>query len=404
MTGNKAFALVAIALIAAVGGVIPTQLSTSVSVNHLEIDGLSLDVPESIPANEGFDIVISGAQAGETIAVTVDASYGQRHFSGIAEQGAATTIPIPPLTQPGSGVAVITAQSETKVGWTTLEFVPGSAVDPLDLYLGPRTVVANEEDFSMIVAVPKDELGNPVANGTPVSYLVTRPSTESETLRHQTEGLLSFVTVLSSTEAGRTRLAVQVDEATGPERSFIEVAGVPERFEIESVDPLPPADGHALFRLRTSRLTDRHGNELPDGTNVVLTAEGATGFRQLESITIDAVAEFVVEAPSQPGEATVVASASGTRSEPLTLVFDTAVAELPVRVGDHEDGLLVSIGPITTTRQSFVPDGTVATIKAGESYLEVPTDLGRAEIVIPKTQDTVTVEVLGTSVIQRRSE
>ncbi len=393
---RKPLGLIAVAIALAVIGVLFSGGPEAAPAPALEVDQLSIDLPARAKTTDSFEIAVAGADPGENVEVLVDAGYDRRKFSAVAGDKS-TTITVPPMTYAGSGVTLVTAHSGRKVGRASLEIDPGVAVSPLDLYLGPRTVIADADHFSMLVSVPKDNLGNPVSNGTSVSYLVTRPSEATEESARETEGLLSHLVVYSSTVTGRTRLAAESGTATGPERSFLEVAGVPSSFTIEPVDPLPPADGSALVRLRSDRLTDEFDNELPDGTAVFLDASGATGIRRLRTVTIDAVAEFVLEVPDQPGSVTIVANASGTMSEPNTLQFASAVDELPIETSAHEDGTLVSIGRVISARQNYVPDGTVATLSIGDDVYEVPLELGQAEVVVPQTQGQVTVDVLGTS-------
>lgn len=399
MTVKKSLGLVCVAMILAAAGLFASSGADEPAKGYLEIGELSLTMPSSAQANESFEIEVDGATPGEVVEITVDAGYDNRRFTVEAQSGT-TTVTIPALTYPGSGLTIVTASSERKVGRASIDLLPDVAASPIDLYIGPRTVVADTETFSMMVAVPTDATGNPVANGTEISYLVTRPSLLTEESVRGTDGLLSYVEVFSSTVAGRTRLAASVDTATGPERSFLEVAGLPVSFALNPVDPLPPADGQALIRLRTDVLVDEFENELPNGTAVYLDASGATGIRRLQSVTIDGVAEFVLEVPDQPGEVTVIATASGTQSAPNTLAFSSAVTELPVTLTDHPDGTLVSIGRVLSARQNYVPDGTVAEIRTEGNVIELPLELGRAEAIVAETEGSVTVAVLGTSVTE----
>lgn len=369
--------------------------------------GLTISTVASASVGENITVSVVGAPNGEIVDLSIDAGYGPRHFSLASTDGTAN-FDVPASTGPGSGIAFLSAKSGDLVSTATVELLPGDAVSPLDLYLGPRTVVADADHFSMIVAVPKDRLGNPVADGTTVDYLVTRPNLVTESLAHDTDGLLSYIRVFSRTVTGRTRLSVEVqgsrlsggEAATGPERSFLEVAGIPEPFSLVPIDPIVPADGHALVRIATELLRDEFGNELPDGTVVFLDASGATGLRRLRSVSIDGVAEFVLEAPPIAGDVELIASASGTRSDPLTLTFESAVDELPVLAEKHPDGILVTVGRVLSTRQSYVPDGTIVVVSADGEVAEAPLELGMAEIVLPAkgSPDRVEVTVLGTTV------
>ena len=362
----------------------------------IDVGALSIEAPASVAAGEGFDIEVIGGDHGQLVDLTIDTGYGLSTFQALSRDGVAA-FAVPADDGPASGVMLLTAKSIGRVADSTIEVVPGEAMSPVDLYLGPRTVVADNEDFSMLVAVPTDALGNPVADGTLVSTRVTRPTLETEVLETTTAGLLAYNTLESRTTAGRTRLGVEVGDATAPERSFVEVAGVPETFSLELIDPLLPADGHALMRIRTTELQDRFTNALPDGTVVVLDTSGASGTRRLRSVTIDSIAEFVFEVPDQPGEVRFVATASGRISEPLTLTFAAAIDAVPVEVTSHPDGSLVTIGRVVTSRESFVADGTVALVSTTSGEWLLPLELGTGSVVVPETSGMVDVSVLGVS-------
>ncbi len=367
----------------------PVPVSFPIGVDELTIDG-----PVSADAGESFDVDVAGGGHGQLVTLTVDTGYGPRSFQALSRDDRAS-FSIPPTDGPSSGIALLTARALGRVGTSTVEITPGPARGPVDVFVGPRTVVANNDDFSMLVVVPTDQFGNPVADGTEVVTQVTRQSLEAETLRSATAGLLTHERVVSGTTAGRTRLGVQVGNEIAPERSFLEVADVPERFSLALVDPLPPADGHALVRIRTSELRDRFNNPLPDGTVVFLDAAGASGTRRLRSVTVEAVAEFVFEVPDMAGSVDLIATASGRESDALVLRFESAIRSFEVNVEPQPDGTLILVGPVISTRQSFVPDGTIATVTTPSGEITVPLELGAASVVVAEVSGRVDVGVLG---------
>ena len=386
-------AVVAVCLFLGVAAMVLTREEVQV-VYPIDVGDLTIDAPSTVAAGEPIIVEVAGADHGQLVTLTIESGYGPRSFEALSRNSLAT-FRIPARDEPSAGVGLMVAQSIGRIGTATIEITPGSAVGPIDLYLGPRTVVADADHFAMLVAVPVDEFGNPVAEGTESTTLVTRPTLETEEMPAETKGLLSYVNIFSRTVTGRTRLSVDVEGASGPERSFLEVAGIPERFPLFLIDPLAPADGHALVRIRTSELRDAFSNALPDGTVVFLDASGVTGTRRLRSVTIDAVAEFVLEVPEQEGSVQLIATASGRQSEELTLTFESALTEIPVEASPHPDGSLIQIGPVLTTRESYVPDGTLARIvtEFGETF--VPLELGEASAIVADVSGEVEVHILG---------
>ena len=396
-----AAALVALFVVALVALLLDRQVEVEPSrslIGHLQVVA-----PESVDAGDEFVVEVTDIVHGEVVEVWVDGGYGGRLFSGEVDNGIARVL-IEPAQGPESGTLVVHAVAQDAVGSTVVEMVPGTAVDPLDLYLGPRTVIADGRDFSMIVAVPKDSFGNPVIDGTVVDYTVTRDDGSGPGASEPTSGLLSYHRIFSRTVATRTRVAATVGSANGPERSFLEVAGIPSRFDLGLVDAAPLADGHSLARIRTGELVDEFGNQLPDGSLVYLDAAGVTGVRRLRSVAIEGQAEFVFEAPAEPGEATFIATASGIASTPLEVSFPSAVAELPAKatlvVVEGADGprnaVELRIGRVVSSRDSYVPDGTLVRVETADEVYEAPIEFGAATVTVSEISGVAEVSVLGT--------
>lgn len=432
------------------------------SATVVDTNSVELDVPTSVAAGRPIPITISGLQPEVPVEVTLEAGYGVRPLV-LMPEGDTVEINVPPIMGPASGAAVITATqdvvrrhdgeeparlanreadgddandgtgpgseittSTTRVATAVIEIEPGDAIDPLDAYLGPRTVIADGAHFVMIVTVPTDEFGNPVETGTPVDYKVTRADLAVEEQQAPTDHLLSWFEVFSSTVAGRTRIGAQVagqgslveqareanqasagDQGqTGPttaaERTFLEVAGIPVSHSLNLLDAVPVADGQALIRVRTSVLEDRFGNVLPDGTVVTLDADGVGGIRRLNSQANAGEAEFTYEVPDRPGSVTMKATASGVSGEPLTIRFESAVESFTADIEPQLDSVLVNVGPVLSVRDSYVPEGTIATVTMSDPdgdpvVRRVDLMLGAGTAFFPSdiNSSEATVEVLG---------
>ena len=366
---------------------------------------IEVSAPASVSAGEGFEVLAEGVEPDVVVVATVETGYGLRRFEVLPTE-TAVTIEVPAVDDPASGVTVVSVTQGSLVGSTTLNIEPGPPVGPIDVYLGPRTVVADANHFVMIVAVPEDQFGNPVADGSPVDFTTIRPDQVSEAQRFRTGGLLAWHEVASQTVTGRTRVSTESGSAGAPERTFLEVAGTPEPYELEllesaSLDSLAPADGQSLITVGTEVLTDQFGNLMPDGAAVVLDASGVSGVRRLHGQTIDGRAEFSFEAPDRPGRVTLMATASGVSSEPLTLDFASAVESLVAEVEFVEGGSLVHVGPVRSVRGSFVPEGSTATVTAADGavrLVDLSLGVGTATFAPSVELEPVTVEVLGTTI------
>lgn len=398
--GAVAFVVSALAVVVVLGRLRPPLGPEDIQRSPVARTGsltVSVAGGGTVGAGDDIELTIDGAEAGVGLRAEVETGYGvEEVFITPTETTAELTIPA--FVGPASGVAAVTVVQEDRVASTVLTIEPSEVAGPIDVYLGPRTVVADAAHFVMLVAVPTDSYGNPVASGTTVDFTTTRPDLRVEASQDNTENLLAWYEVFSSTRAGRTRVATESGTAAAPERTFLEVAGLPTPFALEPPGPLPPADGHALVTIATPVLADLFGNTLPDGTATVLDVQGVTGPRRIHGLTVDGRAEYTLEVPDRPGVVTLVATASGVRSLPLELAFESAVESVEGRIEYTDDATFVHVGPIRSIRGSFVPEGTAAVVTAADGT-EVVASLGlgsgTAEFSPAVDLSTAVVTVLG---------
>lgn len=359
----------------------------------LSIGPIEIDAPESVPAGESFRVTVESSNPGEVLLV-VDSGYGPRTFTSPLVGGSAS-IDVPPADGPESGVTLVEAIVGEVGTTTTVEVVPGAPTSPVDVYLGPRTVVTGGSDFSLVVAVPEDEFGNPVGNGTVVDFSLTRPTLLTEHTTSTTKGLIAFAEIKSQTRAGRTRVATTSGTAGSAEQSLLEVPGFATSIDLIRPPFIHPADGASLLELRSTNLKDVFDNELSDGAIVYLDAVGSTGTRRLTGFAIGGIASFVVEVPDRPGPAEFVLRAGGVSSTPLRIDFAPAVREIPVSVQTTKRDMEIAVGPVLTTRGAFVPDGTIARLIIGNEAHELALEEGVGAFTAPLSRDPISVSVLG---------
>lgn len=364
--------------------------------DEIAANALIVDAPGEVSAGSGFEVAVRGAELadGDDVTLIVETAYRTLRTSSPVRSGQAT-FEIEAIDGPASGIFTLTAISDRLAGSATVDHVAGPAVDPLELFLGPRTIEATNAHATMIVVVAEDEYGNPVEDGTAVDVTVVRPDLENATFTIETDGLLAWSRIISGTLSGRSKVSVSVGDARGKELDFLEIAGSPVPFLVEQVDPGVPADGRSLVRLRTTELADEFGNVLPDGIDVFADVQGPGGTRRLRSQVIGGQAEFTLEAPARPGTETVIVTASGTVSPPLLVAFGPMVTNFSLDATTDRDGIRLDVGPIISTLGAFVPDGTPVNVTTEFGESSHPTFDGEASIVIPDTREPVVVEVLG---------
>jgi hypothetical protein len=325
---------------------------------------LVVRAPSAVLAGEPAPIVVERADAPSGLAVTLAAqgSYGLRVYMSAFEAGVARfTLPGEDLRQ--SGVVALIARAGAARGQGSLEIRPGAPADPITPLVGPRSIAADGEHQTMAVAVPFDDYGNPVADGTPVEFRALHPGERLERRSVPTAHLVAWRWIASGTRAGRATVTVAAGQAHGPDATFEEVPDWPVAFGLSASPADVPADGRQFVTLRTEGIRDRFGNPMLDGTLVTFVAEvPGSEPRQIPAYTIDGQAEAQLQAPEAPGSVTVRATLYGVESRPLSLTFAPGPAvglfEVEAQVNARDGFVSLQTGPLLGALGQFVPDGT----------------------------------------------
>lgn len=368
-----------------------------------------LDVPAHAPAGAPLRVRVTGLVGPGTLLAA--GSLGALSVPVRPASDGAAEVTLPSELTRASGLLTLSLRQDAGAAPpASAEVVldPGPVVDPLVTVVGARSIVADGDTPAMAVTLPVDRWGNTVAEGTPVTFPHRRPDGTVDPLTTRVEHLLSWVEVVSGTDAGTGALWTLVGDRTGLETSLDEVPGPPARMALEP-DPEGPAaglaDGHSLVALRTVPLADRFGNVELDGTAVQVHWRGPEGAGTASALTVAGVARLQIEAPSRPGRLVLRATSRGVRSPRLVLDFASAVDRVPTVARRIGDLLVVEAGPVLLTTGAAVPDGTPVTLTARvddrDRTVTGRTRAGRVELRLVVARDAalgaVRVETLGAS-------
>ena len=352
---------------------------------------LTLETPAAVRASAPVPVAIVRADAPDGLAVTLAAqgSYGMRVYAGVFASGRATITLRGEHTRQ-TGMITLIARAGAARGEGQVEIRPNPPADPVLPIVGPRSVAADGEHETMALAVPFDDYGNPVAEGTPLTLRILHPGDQLEQQTLTVTHLLAWGWVSSSTRAGRAVVSAAVGDAHGPDTTYDEVPTWPAPFGLSASPPNLPADGRQLLTLRTDLIRDRFGNAMTDGTLVTFVVELAGSEpRFIPAYTVDGAAEAQLQAPIAPGTVTVRATLYGVESRPLTIRFAAgpAVGTIAVKaqVNARDGFVTLSAGPLLGALNQFVPDGTpveftLAGPGGARQQLTALSETGRASI------------------------
>ena len=348
---------------------IARSASVVTNVTPTENARLTITLPDIVTAGKQVPILITAPTLPDEtpIILTAIGSYGLHPQSSRLQRGLATFY-LPPTDTRAAGLMTLVASANHARAEAQLLIRPGPPADPIITVVGPRSIIADGHDQTMIVALPTDAFGNPVASQTLVDISVRRPAAEFEPqnliLQTETRHLLAWARLPSGTVAGQTRMAVSVGSAHSVEETVLEVPGQPVSFTLSAEPTLLPADGRQLAELTTSPIADAHGNLLPEGTTATFLVADVDGGRRTipAAIVFNGRAQTVLQAPTRPGKVTVQALVAGVLSRPLQLTFTSGVVladdEIPLSASFNVEGLTLRLGPLAGLLGQFIPDGT----------------------------------------------
>ena len=112
-------------------------------------DVLTVDAPELVTAGEDFQISVDGVTPGLEIVATLEAGYGLIEYP-FTPDSASALIDVAAVDGPASGSVLLTIAQGDAVATQVVEIEPGPPTDPIDVYLGPRTVIADAAHLSLI--------------------------------------------------------------------------------------------------------------------------------------------------------------------------------------------------------------------------------------------------------------
>ncbi|MBE7170606.1 MAG: hypothetical protein INR73_08445 [Williamsia sp.] len=248
-----------------------------------------------------------------------------------------------------------------------IRILPVVPAEPMDSYLGSKSVIANGEDWAMITAIPTDSFGNLIPENTEVDFLLLRPDKRVEHYTMPTRAGVVYRKITAGTVAGKTFVGASVQGVNSKEKELQEVAGFPEPFTIAAESKSIYADSRQTFKVKTSVLKDRYNNIVPEGTAVFFDCRDANGTRrQLSAYTLRGVAELFMQNPASAGTMTIEGSTfGGGASNQLQIYFTSAFQDIPLVYDSAAKRLFV--GYLRGKLNQLVPNGTEVQLQIDSS-------------------------------------
>ncbi|SCX99352.1 hypothetical protein SAMN05192588_0624 [Nonlabens sp. Hel1_33_55] len=348
-------------------------------------DGISISVLNSGLAElENFQLIISGTY-GTTI-LKLEKSNEKWFFQ------------LPATVAKRAGVVqwnLVLDQNSIQKG--QFQLLPSAEnLGALENYLGPRSIVANVRDYTMLVAIPTDSLDNMLPDGTQVSLNHQFKNQITRTPFQLDKGF-AWQRIQAPLTTGRISTGSTLNDISSLELVADVFPDVAVDFQLELDQNHSYADGNEISTFKTSQIKDEHGNVMTDGTLVKFFMSDATGSQwQTVASTINGYAFAKAIHPQTPTKWNVKALIQGIAESPdLQVTFNSIIDDIPVELRNKKT---IVVGPLTSHLGQIIPDGIQVRIElTGKTHI-LFTEKGIATFVLDDAVDgneNITITTLG---------
>lgn len=308
-------------------------------------------------------------QAGETIELSftitgveqpklyLHHSYGSTLLNEYKKENHQFSFQLPEIFSKKTGELTWVLLGETEQLLSgTIKITPATTKTQLETYLGPRSIVAGYEDFSMLVVSPTDSYDNPLPDSTEVFIFKQYKNTISP-FKVLMNNMMAWRNMMSEPKAGIMQISSQVKGTSSKEFTSNIYPANATNFLISWDRNHKYADGNQLTEFSTSVIKDEFENIIADGTMVeFLIHTEANHLLKTYASTINGIAKAKMLHPDSPQTWSVKAYIAGVaESDPIELSYQAILEDFPVKFSANNRK--ITVGPLVSFMEQLIPDG-----------------------------------------------
>jgi hypothetical protein len=237
-----------------------------------------------------------------------------------------------------------------------LNINPKAEVATMETYIGPPSIEAGGDDYTMLVVIPSDSLDNPIPTNTLVNAKFQfLASEESEDIF--TNNLIAWRNIHSKKENGRMLVSSESIGINSKEFTINVMPAIPTDFKISATRPHDYADGNQVTTFTTSIIKDKQNNVVSDGTFVSFFIKNKNeNILKTTGTTIDGIATSKMIHPDYADSWSIKAYVDGmSESNSISLSYKQVITDFEVNF--TENNRLITVGPLQSFMQQMIPDG-----------------------------------------------
>ncbi|MBT8190636.1 MAG: hypothetical protein KJO29_09410, partial [Bacteroidia bacterium] len=255
-------------------------------------------------------------------------------------------------------------------------------------FAGPKTILPDGKEVSMIVSVPEDSYGNPISDSLDMQYAIENYSGKSERRSSRLGKLHSYTYTSGPPEQGKMIIVSSLNSARSSASEIEVIPEIPGQITIRAEFYTPYANPRQYFSLTSEKILDTYGNQIPDGSSArILVYQGNKKTGEYSAMILDGTIQANVKNPDNPGLYSFKAIlANGISSNTIDLEFEQYIISMPLEYNESKNTL--TAGPIYGNMDEIIADGTPITFRiiseSGELKRTIESDQGYAQYIIPE--------------------
>ncbi|WP_203258752.1 hypothetical protein [Hyunsoonleella ulvae] len=242
-----------------------------------------------------------------------------------------------------------------------LKIIPQNTVNTIQTYLGPPSITAGGDNYSMLVAIPTDNYDNPLTQGTKVAVKYQFQNNRTiDTIAIKNN--ISYKNIYSTKQTGRILLNSSCLGFNSKEYDINVMPAPPTNFNIDFSRHHNYADGNQITTFTTSIIKDEYGNVVSDGTYTEFFIKTTNQtILKTSGTTINGIATAKMIHPDHADNWSVQAFIEGmAESNTINIDYKAVISDVNIVFSNHNRD--ITVGPLESFMDQMIPDGMEVTL------------------------------------------
>jgi hypothetical protein len=326
-------------------------------------------------AGHPIELLFTKIDTANNVHLVINHSYGSSVIQGQLHKQQ-IIFKIPEIYSKKTGIlSWVLVENKTPILKNSINIRPNKASKThIESYLGPKSILAGNTDYTMYVVIPTDNFDNPLPDSTEVQ-IREQFLNNIDLFKVKTNHLIAWKNHFAKQKAGILTVASSCNNTNSGEFNSVIYPSNPVNFTINYQQNHAFADGNQLTQLTTSVLKDAYNNTVSDGTLVDFIISTQNKQLKTSASTINGIATAKILHPDAPSTWKIKAYVTGLASSNSIYVdFKSIINDFNVAFSEQNRQIIV--GPLHSFMNQIIPDGAVVQLHIYNSkgFVETKTE------------------------------